>query len=62
MARPIEPTPTLKGKSIDSFCKSITEAEYSPKKERFLKEAREIHKELNKNRKSFPTILKNGND
>lgn len=58
MARPIEPTPTLKGKSIDLFCQSITKVKYSPQKERLLKEAREIHRELKKHRQPFPTTLK----
>lgn len=62
MARPIEPTPTLTGKSVDLFCKSITEAKYSPRKDRFLKEAREVHKEVSRNRKGFPAVLKRGDD
>lgn len=62
MARPIEPTPTLKGKSVDLFCMSITQAEYSPQKDRLLKEAREIHKELSKHRKAFPSVLKSRDD
>ncbi len=62
MARPIEPTPTLKGKSVDLFCRSITNVEYSPQKDRLLKEAREIHKELNKHRQSFPSVLKGRDD
>lgn len=62
MARPIEPTPTLRGRSVDLFCMSITDTKYSPKKDNYLKEAREIHRQVNKNRSGFPTILKRGDD
>lgn len=62
MARPIEPTPTLKGKSVDLFCRSITHTVYSPQKDQLLKEAREIHKEFSKHRQSFPTVLKARDD
>ena len=40
MAKPIEPTPTLKGKSIDMFCQSITGSTPSVEKAEYLREAR----------------------
>lgn len=39
MARPIEPTPRLKGKDAEEFIKSISNVSFSERKERLFKEA-----------------------
>ena len=54
MAEPIEPTPTLKGKSVDKFCRSIKEAQYDPEKDKYLREARELSKRLHERYQPFP--------
>ena len=38
MARPIEPTPILKGKDAENLLSDIDKTIYSEKKEKFLKE------------------------
>lgn len=55
MAKPIEPTPTLKGESLKEFCESMKYSRYNAAKERFLKESDNTYKELSKNKKAYPT-------
>ncbi len=58
MAHPIEPTPVLKGKALEQFCKSLKHSTYSPEKESLIRSAEEVHKKLNERRQSYPTVLK----
>jgi len=51
MAKPIEPTPVLKGKDAERFLKSIKESKYSESKDRFLKECDQTYKVLSKKAK-----------
>jgi len=44
MARPIEPTPILKGKDAERLLNEVDNAAYSEKKEKFLKECVDIYK------------------
>lgn len=46
MARPIEPTPILKGKDADRLLKSVREPVYDPKKDSFLKACDETYRKL----------------
>jgi hypothetical protein len=48
MARPIEPTPILKGTDKELFLKDIENVKYSPEKEKFLKECDEIYRIVSK--------------
>lgn len=43
MAKPIEPTPILKGEDARRFVKSLANAKYSPEKEARLNRAREAY-------------------
>jgi len=44
MARPINPTPTLKGEDIERFAKEIENVRHDPKKEKFLEESDKVFK------------------
>lgn len=52
MAKPIEPTPILRGKDADRFYKSLENEKYSPAKEAQLERARDAY---NKARKHWNT-------
>ena len=43
MAKPIEPTPILEGKDAERLLKEVANATFSPKKQKFLNECREIY-------------------
>jgi len=43
MAKPIEPTPILRGKDAERFYKSLRDAEYSSEKEAQLERARSAY-------------------
>jgi hypothetical protein len=58
MAKPIEPTPTLSGKSADQFYRSLDESKYSDKKERMLNEAVAVFKVMSENLHTAPSVLK----
>lgn len=55
MAKPIEPTPTLKGKDAERFYKSVEETEFDPKKARKIEEARKIYRTLKGRWRTTPT-------
>jgi len=44
MAKPIEPTPVLKGKDAERFVEDMLHPKYDPKKEAFLRESIEVYK------------------
>lgn len=46
MARPIEPTPILKGKDAERLLKSVDKRVDNPRKADFLKRARETYRAL----------------
>ena len=48
MARPIEPTPILEGKDAERLLNEVANATFSPKKQRFLDECREIYAKTKK--------------
>lgn len=48
MAKPINPTPVLKGEDKERFLKDIENASYSSKKEQFLKECDDVFKAITK--------------
>jgi len=58
MANPIEPTPTLRGKNVDKFCRSITEARYDPGKAKYLREARKISTKIGESKYRINAELK----
>jgi hypothetical protein len=58
MAKPIEPTPTLTGKSAERFYQSLDESKYSAKKERMLNEAVEVFKVMSEHLHTAPSVLK----
>ena len=58
MANPIEPTPTITGKSVDVFCRSITEARYDPEKAKYLHEARKISAKIRESKYRIKAELK----
>lgn len=45
MAKPIKPTPTLKGKYATQLIKSVKVAEHSPSKKKFLDESHKLYEE-----------------
>lgn len=55
MARPIEPTPTLKDKDAERFYESIENAEFDPEKARKIEEARQTYRTLKDKWHSAPT-------
>ncbi|MBS3131990.1 hypothetical protein J4212_06155 [Candidatus Woesearchaeota archaeon] len=48
MAKPIEPTPVLGGKSAESFIRDLNSVAYSEKKQFFLDECGEIFNKTSK--------------
>ena len=48
MARPIEPTPILRGKDADRFYRGFENAKYSPTKEAQLERARDAYNSARK--------------
>jgi len=58
MAKPIEPTPTLKGKDAERFYESIEEAQYDPSKDKQLEEARGVYKAVRKKWHKRPSSFK----
>lgn len=55
MARPIEPTPTLKGKDAKRFYESIDKAQHDPKKERQIEEARRVYRAVKPHWRTTPS-------
>ena len=48
MARPIEPTPILEGKDAEKLLKEVSNVSFSPKKQLFLDECKDIFKKTKK--------------
>lgn len=48
MARPIQPTPILEGEDAERLLQEIANAAFSPEKQKFLDECREIYAKTKK--------------
>lgn len=48
MARPIEPTPVLKGEDAKRLIKEMNSSSYSEEKQKFLNECREVYSKTKK--------------
>ena len=51
VAKPIEPTPVLKGKDAEAFLEAVTSAKFSESKEKLLKESDEVYEKYTKLKK-----------
>ena len=58
MAKPIEPTPTLKGKSIDMFCQSLIHSRHNDEKAAYMEDARTSSKKVGPGRYIITAKLK----
>lgn len=62
MAKPIEPTPTLKGEDAKRFFDSIEKAKYDPRKEEAINEARRVYNDVKGRWTPYPSHISTTED